>query len=590
MTRPSAASSLAGRLRTVATRAHPTRGIEIVVVLLLPATFLWLVGSEAQTPLYTPDSEFYLSLQHFGSEVTDRAPFPAYYWTRLGAILPAHTLIELLGDSTGALVWRWLLISVVAASCYSVARLLAPGMVAATTGALIAVANSVFLTSLGNPYVTSVALPAITATLALTLTALAARSDFAFVAMSLLAGAAIGWSVAINTVAGAYALFGSVLIGSIWIALNRGPVKRLSAFLLAGAGAAISLFFFIAWGRGAFPGMSWLEVVVSYSQQLDPSAYRQGGVSWLNSSTVLLAPVGALGIGLATYAAAKRYGRSPLSARILLTCAITTGAFLLAAGVQEFVLNAAILQVGTYRPYIWAPVLLALATSVAFLVGAHGSSRARIAFLLALPAAVAVSGHWISPFGTMVTGGLSALIVMAILWTGAMVFAQRRGSATATAACITLSAASLMLIQGLQNGGPPGIPNWSAYRDYGVKDQYQLALESESWVLSNTSAHDRILVWGYPGGLNVSMAAMGLWGPNTLGFSAEADPSDVERARIAGANAFALYGTRMQIEGYVRSLAVHGITVRHLRCAAFKRPTLSVDVCVARSAAEPTAE
>lgn len=36
------------------------------------------------TGLDTPDSSFYTSLALFGDQVTDRAPFDSYYWTRLG--------------------------------------------------------------------------------------------------------------------------------------------------------------------------------------------------------------------------------------------------------------------------------------------------------------------------------------------------------------------------------------------------------------------------------------------------------------------------------------------------------------------------
>ena len=53
--------------------------------------------SERWAGLDTPDSSFYASLGLFGDEVTDRAPFPSYYWTRLGVIAPVRALTEVFG-------------------------------------------------------------------------------------------------------------------------------------------------------------------------------------------------------------------------------------------------------------------------------------------------------------------------------------------------------------------------------------------------------------------------------------------------------------------------------------------------------------
>ena len=70
------------------------------------------------TGLDTPDSSFYTSLAIFGDQVTDRAPFDSYYWTRLGYIAPLRGLYAITGPEIGFFIYRFILIAVIVTSIY----------------------------------------------------------------------------------------------------------------------------------------------------------------------------------------------------------------------------------------------------------------------------------------------------------------------------------------------------------------------------------------------------------------------------------------------------------------------------------------
>ncbi|NKB92509.1 MAG: hypothetical protein GKR85_09595, partial [Candidatus Nanopelagicales bacterium] len=119
--------------------------------LLIPLTIAIAITAIAQrwSGLDTPDSSFYASLALFGDEVTDRAPFTSYYWTRLGYIAPVGLLTGLLGAFPGFLAYKSLLTTVITVSAYLIARRHTRLWIAAwlTTGVI---SSSVILSYLGN--------------------------------------------------------------------------------------------------------------------------------------------------------------------------------------------------------------------------------------------------------------------------------------------------------------------------------------------------------------------------------------------------------------------------------------------------------
>jgi hypothetical protein len=72
------------------------RALRAAAPVAIPLAIALAITSIAQrwSGLDTPDSSFYATLALFGDEVTDRAPFTSYYWTRLGYIAPVGLLTD----------------------------------------------------------------------------------------------------------------------------------------------------------------------------------------------------------------------------------------------------------------------------------------------------------------------------------------------------------------------------------------------------------------------------------------------------------------------------------------------------------------
>ena len=112
-----------------------------------------LSTSQRWAGLDTPDSSFYASLSLFGDEVTDRAPDPSYYWTRLGVIVPNRLLTGLFGAWPGFGLYRMLLLLLVVGATYVTMRRFT-SITSATFLATIVSLSTVVLSYLGNPYLT----------------------------------------------------------------------------------------------------------------------------------------------------------------------------------------------------------------------------------------------------------------------------------------------------------------------------------------------------------------------------------------------------------------------------------------------------
>ncbi len=122
--------------------------LDTAIVAAISVFSAFLSGSRHWAGFNSPDSEFYASLAIFGSEVTDRALEPAYYWTRLGFIAPVRALVTVLGPWHGFMLWRFLLIALFVASLYWLVRQSSSQGLAAMV-ALFAALNTMLLSYVG---------------------------------------------------------------------------------------------------------------------------------------------------------------------------------------------------------------------------------------------------------------------------------------------------------------------------------------------------------------------------------------------------------------------------------------------------------
>ena len=194
--------------------------------------------SQRWAGLDTPDSSFYASLGLFGDEVTDRSPFPSYYWTRLGVIAPVRALTEVFGTWPGFAIYRMLLLLLIVAGSYLILRRYTSAL-SATFLVAITSLSTVVLSYLGNPYLTGSVLAG---TVVLIACAMANTK-----ASSVIAGIALGWLVMVNPP-------GVLLAGTIWLVLRIQSKPKLRSFLvhdilISGASAIATFIIFLGIGR-----------------------------------------------------------------------------------------------------------------------------------------------------------------------------------------------------------------------------------------------------------------------------------------------------------------------------------------------------
>lgn len=157
--------------RTRSTRNRLTRNDAATHAISIAAITIFLaLAARTWTGLGTPDSSFYTSLAIFGDQITDRALFDSYYWTRLGYIAPLHALYSIASPDIGFFLYRLVLVAVTVTGIYVI--LLKITKTNFTTRIFLttaAASSTVILSYLGNPYLTGFILAATTAGIALAL-------------------------------------------------------------------------------------------------------------------------------------------------------------------------------------------------------------------------------------------------------------------------------------------------------------------------------------------------------------------------------------------------------------------------------------
>jgi hypothetical protein len=498
------------------TRARLGDALAVLGVTLLTA----LLG-QRWAGLDTPDSSFYLSLGLFGDEVAQRAVEPAYYWTRLGAILPTRALSEVLGTGAGLAALRGLLLLIVVASVYCVVRRITGRPAATVLTALLAL-NTVLLSYLGNPYVTAASF----AGLALAIAGSLGRG----VAPAVAAGAGLGWLVMIHPQA---ALLGA----TVWVALGWHGRRPVRAWLVSGAVAVGVAAAFWGVGRLAFPGRDWLGTLLDWNSRLQYDVFASESPVWIQDIS-LLVPV--LGLALAVIAWARQR-TAPWAQQAVVVSASSIGFMLVFSPLQ----GGVPLEAPMYQATLWLPTLMVLALVLGgWMEQDAGTWRTWVLGAVAV-AAVALAGR--TSFAVPLLAGwvvVVALIVLTVL--------RPARSAAAALGLATLLLASAQVLQNARgNLGLYYLSPYSwAFVDNPVAQKVRTAINAQEWLLAQTTADDRILSWvdgDWVGGdreLYV-VAGMQLWGENRVGLSPTLTPEEAERMRELRPSVVQLVGRSM---------------------------------------------
>jgi hypothetical protein len=478
------------------------------------------------TGLDTPDSSFYTSLALFGDQVTDRAPFDSYYWTRLGYIGPLMLLTTLTTPEIGYVIYRFILIAVIVGSVYSLLKRLTP-----TNSNLIstnltriyltsaAATSTVILSYLGNPYLTGFILAATCAVIALVATN---RTGLVVVA-----GVVVGWSAQVNPA-------GSLLVATLFIATAVFIHQRIRTYIFAAIAAGIAFVFFIGVGTLIFPGLSWWETF-NATRDMNLSDFASRSPVWLTDIS-LLVPLAVLILAITTW----WFNRENNAHRFALVVSSVSVSFLM---VFSPLMGGIAMEAPMYQSMLWPPAMIA----AALIFSNFLNLRTQQWWFYALSLLVIIGAGVLQPTLTFAVGAIIAIgMVLAALLASKRAVTQ---TATLGLVAVTIFMASAQLLQNSRTDlGLYFLSPYSwAFAPNPIAGKIGSAIRVQEWLLANTSNSDQILTWVDGSWIEgdrelYAVAAMQLWGENRLTLEPVVD--DYARAVLeqADPSVIALYG------------------------------------------------
>lgn len=527
---------------------------------------LWGVGAQWWTGMNAPDSQFSASLAIFGDQVNQRALEPSYYWTRLGYLGPVHWLTEQFGIWTGFAIWRALLLLLIVASVYWIARQFSSRALAAALTLFISL-NTMVLAYVGNPYATGTAMAA---SLVLFALAIAHMQDGLQLKRShgWLLGSATGgvlaWLLMLNPY---YAL----LAGCTWLGIRvvGGWLARLrlrailTEFLALVAGFVLVFLGFLAWGALLFPGRNWLETYRSWNSRLDYSSFISDPNIWIHDLAALVVLLGFL-VALIAFT----FVRNRWSTTALIISSITIIFTLL----YLQVIPGPWIEAPHYAAMCWPAALL----SIVLAIGAIVEDRQPSALLWIGVPLLIVSMVWAGHSSALLsmTQGLMLAMACAVLMLLTTLTRGWSHQFLVWTLVMTTVIAIGVSAQLLQNGrGNLGIysqyPMNAAYVDYQAEELMQSNIEAQKYLLAHTTDDDRIAIWTDPTRLTATVAAMQLWGAyNNAPGASELALADHRALQDLNPSVIALYApTREQIDQFFASIPAR-FTPTPLECTS----------------------
>ena len=479
------------------------------------------------------DAGIVLGIAVVGDQITDRAPFDSYYWTRVGQIAPNMALTSVLGPWVGFAAYRMLLLLVIVASNYRTLRRFTSWPSATVLTTLISL-NTVVLSYLGNPYLTGSVLAGTSALIALSL------SDGRKAAIA--SGAVLGWLVMVNP-------SGVILAGIIWLAIrivrlkDAGPTRAVQHLVIAAVTTAGTFAVFLALGKVIFPAMDWFETYGA-AMGINLSNFASKEAVWLKDIS-LLVPAGIAIVVTITWLTRRNSTPARLAATISLTSVISMLLF------SPLVMGGIALEAPMYQAMLWPPALIALGLAAASVTSWHTWTPWTDAVAAIAVVGVYLAGRW--PGAMPLEAGWLLIVILIVSAISGLKAARNLG---APLLAITGIAILLVGAQFLQNSrGPLGLYylspyNW-AFNDNPINAKVRTAVNTQEWLLGETTNEDRILTW--VGGNWVQgdrelyvVAGMQLWGENRATLEPQLTEPDVQRLDDIKPTAIAMYAPTME--------------------------------------------
>lgn len=482
------------------------------------------------TGLDTPDSSFYLALATYGDEITDRAPEPSYYWTRVGHIAAMRIPILLFGPEVGFQVYRFILLTIIITGIYLILRHITARSTTIVLTSFVAL-STVILSYLGNPFHSGSAMAGVVIVLAAVL--LPQRRPWI---NGLITGATLGWLIMVSP-------YGAVMAGTLWLALfihrfatstERKPF--ITGTLIALIPALIIVFLaHLQIGRIMFPRMDWLGTYLEWNAKLDYSVFASANPVWLHDIS-LLVPLIALIV--TAYAWARNRISAPAQQALILALA-TTGFFFVYAPFM----GGISLEAPMYQAMLWPPMLLALSMAAASYLPKRRLCGNELGLGGVAIVMIYIAGTTSPGFNMLIGLAISAVVIIV-----AAIFITKP-------ALGTIGAVAIVAITGqmLQNSrGDLGLYYLSPYawalNANPNAEKIAAMIDVQDWLIENTTRDDQILLWvdgpWTKGDRELfAVAGMQLWGENRLTLEPTlSDEYGLNQLQTRQPSAIALYG------------------------------------------------
>ena len=435
------------------------------------------------------------------------------------------------------------------AGAYIAIRKFSNTQTAAVLTACIAL-SSVPLSYLANPYLTGAVLAGTSALIATAL--------FESKKSAITAGLLLGWLVMVNPP-------GVLLAGVIWLVIKIQRTSQIKATALATATAtaksiaiaAISTVMtfavFLGIGKLMFPELNWIGAYLD-AQGINLSNFASKDPVWLKDIS-LLVPASILVFVIAVWIK----NRQSQAAQLAFAISSSSIAFML---VFSPLMGGIALEAPMYQAMLWPPALIALALAVVTVMQSGkdqpqdqdqeintkpaGWNLTTIIVAAVVIVIIAIAGH-----STAVIGFHKGWLVAAALTVVAIIIAIATKPKFATIAGLVAICVLVAGGQLLQNSrGPLGLYylspyNW-AFNDNPISEKLHTAVNTQEWLLANTTNTDTILTWvqgDWVGGdreLYV-VAGMQLWGENRIGLFPELNQDDLARLDDIKPSVIAMY-------------------------------------------------
>ena len=546
-------------------------GINVILVLLL-YHFLPRIADFSKP--FTPDSQFYLSLSIYADEVTSRAPWAAYFWTKTALIAPAHFFISNFGLLNGFRFFQLFLLALLTISVGNYFYQKYQDNLIGLAIASVIVFNSVVISFLGATYSTIIGIVLLIILQVELLRFIDLKnSRVSKTIIGTIAGGILSTLLFANPT---YFIIGSlcILIFIFWILLYSrkdltSSIKFLAVLLLS---FILSFYIWIQISSRLFPQRDWMDTVTFYAKILNPRDYtspNQFAIFQSNPSLYFILGVQVIAFFIMFLGPKKASNPLSISTFFLTIC---NSYFVLSA----FIVGSNVLEVNIYNALLWAPSLLFLGVFLAEILSISKSSFTIFLFLpLTYLAGITSSGITQKIF-------LLSLVLVFIVVGILTILKNSRIERSARPVYVLPILALLTFVPQIFQGSNL-YPYSIAYSSYDLK-KYFLEFESaEKFVLDSSRPGDRVMVWVEPKTDLVTFASGQLWGPNSVTQDLVLSDSDKNNLNGTQPTLIATYFVNNDsLVGFKESIASAGWNLGIDNCSKFQETEISTpfSICI----------